>query len=89
MAKKEMMKPRFLLLIALLLLLSIMFPCKVAASRISWRSTCDSACQMELTRTRKLLDVQDYSGYVPNPGDYDYNGFYRRQGDVPSPGIGH
>ncbi|XWS65607.1 hypothetical protein CRYUN_Cryun05aG0128200 [Craigia yunnanensis] len=88
MAKKELMNPRSLLLIALLLLLSIMFQCKVVTSRFSW-STCDSACQMELTRTRKLLDMQDYSGYVPSSGDYDYNDFYRRQGDVPSPGIGH
>ncbi|MBA0600756.1 hypothetical protein Gorai_003956 [Gossypium raimondii] len=60
----------------------------VTSSRFSW-STCDPACQMELTRTRRVLEKQDYSGYVPSPDDYDYNGFYRRQGDVPSPGIGH
>ncbi|XVE86032.1 hypothetical protein DITRI_Ditri18aG0003700 [Diplodiscus trichospermus] len=85
MAKKELMKPRFPLLAALLLF-SIMFQWQVATcSRFSW--SCDPAClQMELTRTRKLLDMQDS---VPSQGDYDYNDFYRRQGDVPSPGIGH
>ncbi|XVF41227.1 hypothetical protein PTKIN_Ptkin01aG0263600 [Pterospermum kingtungense] len=90
MAKRELMKPSFLLLIALLLLLSIMSQCKVATSRFSW-SSCGPACQMELTRTRtrKLLEIQDYSRYVPSPVDYDYNDFYRRQGDVPSPGVGH
>ncbi|XVE90973.1 hypothetical protein DITRI_Ditri20bG0118500 [Diplodiscus trichospermus] len=93
MAKRKLIiKLSFLLLIAasLLLLLSIMFQCKVAtSSRFSW-STGDPGSQlMKLTRTRKLLDLQDYSGYVPNPSDYDYNDFYRRQGDVPSPGIGH
>ncbi|MBA0751249.1 hypothetical protein Gogos_000188 [Gossypium gossypioides] len=42
-------------------------------------------------RTRKVLEMeQDYPGEVPSiPSDYDYNDFYRRQGDVPSPGIGH
>ncbi|TYH75399.1 hypothetical protein ES332_D04G015800v1 [Gossypium tomentosum] len=87
MAKKELiMKPSFLhlFLVAALVLSSIM----VTSSRFSW-STCDPACQMELTRTRRVLEKQDYSGYVPSPDDYDYNGFYRRQGDVPSPGIGH
>ncbi|MBA0781101.1 hypothetical protein Gotri_002056 [Gossypium trilobum] len=87
MAKKELiMKPSFLhlFLVAALVLSSIM----VTSSRFSW-STCDPACLMELTRTRRVLEKQDYSGYVPSPDDYDYNGFYRRQGDVPSPGIGH
>ncbi|KAH1038050.1 hypothetical protein J1N35_039793 [Gossypium stocksii] len=87
MAKKELiMKPSFLhlFLVAALVLSSIM----VTSSRFSW-STCDPACQMELARTRRVLEKQDYSGYVPSPDDYDYNGFYRRQGDVPSPGIGH
>ncbi|KAE8733407.1 Potassium transporter 2 isoform 1 [Hibiscus syriacus] len=43
------------------------------------------------TRTRELLEMEhDYPGDVPSiPSDYDYNDFYRRQGDVPSPGIGH
>ncbi|XWS74488.1 hypothetical protein CRYUN_Cryun01aG0002400 [Craigia yunnanensis] len=87
MAKRGLLKPSFQL-IALLLLLFIMFQWQVATcSSFSW--SCDPACQMELTRTRKLSDTQDYSGYVPSPGDYDYNNFYRRQGDVPSPGIGH
>ncbi|WRX12431.1 hypothetical protein QQP08_004918 [Theobroma cacao] len=88
MAKREqMIKPNFLLLAVLVLFM--MFQCKVASSsRFSW--SCDPACQMELTRTRKLLDMQQkYSGDVPSPADYDYNDFYRRQGDVPSPGVGH
>lgn len=39
--------------------------------------------------TRKLLDMEgDYSSgdETPPHNDYDY---YRRQGDVPSPGVGH
>ncbi|XWS56938.1 hypothetical protein CRYUN_Cryun09bG0128500 [Craigia yunnanensis] len=87
MAKRELMKPSFLLLIALLLLLAIMFHCKVATSSFSW--SCHPACLMELTRKRKLLDMQRSSGYVPSPDDYDYNDFYGRQGNVPSPGVGH
>ncbi|XVF81941.1 hypothetical protein PTKIN_Ptkin16aG0002700 [Pterospermum kingtungense] len=82
MAKRELMNPIFNLLLAVLLLLSInMFQWQVA--------TCDPACQMESTRTRTRKLMQDYSGYVPSPSDYDYNDFYRRQGDVPSPGVGH
>ncbi|GMI86177.1 hypothetical protein HRI_002287000 [Hibiscus trionum] len=74
MAKKELMS-----VIALLLLVSIMY------SSIKFRWSCEpaSSCRIEsTTRRTRLLEKQDYS-------DYDYNGFYRRQGDVPSPGIGH
>ncbi|OMO89996.1 hypothetical protein COLO4_19450 [Corchorus olitorius] len=90
MAKK---KGNVLLLLALLLILSTtMFHCNMATSRFSWSCDHQSACdpgQKESTRTRKPLDMQDYSGYLPSPSDYDYNDFYRRQGDVPSPGVGH
>ncbi|XVF00373.1 hypothetical protein REPUB_Repub03eG0280000 [Reevesia pubescens] len=84
MGKMELMKHSFLLLITVLLLLSIMFQCKVVATsrRFSWSSDLS---------TRKLLEnMQDYPGNVPSiPDDSDYNDFYRRQGDVPSPGSGH
>ncbi|XVF24319.1 hypothetical protein REPUB_Repub13aG0117500 [Reevesia pubescens] len=89
MEKRELMKTSFVLLIAVLLLLSIiMFQCKVASTgRFSW-SDDPAFLQVEVrSRTRKLM--QGYSGYVPSLGDYDYNDFHRRQGDVPSPGIGH
>ncbi|GMJ11830.1 hypothetical protein HRI_004852200 [Hibiscus trionum] len=81
MAKKELKNPSFLLLLALLLVLTISSGCMAeASSRLS-----------SSTRRRKVLEIeQDYPGDVPSiPSDYDYNDFYRRQGDVPSPGIGH
>ncbi|KAK8574613.1 hypothetical protein V6N12_062303 [Hibiscus sabdariffa] len=83
MAKKELT-----FVIALLLLVSIL------CSNIKFRWSCEpasaSAWRMESkTRRTRLLVKQDYAGYVPSPDDYDYNGFYRRQGDVPSPGVGH
>jgi hypothetical protein len=43
--------------------------------------SCTLACHVdEGTRTQEHVDMEDDSG------DYDY---YRRYGDVPSPGIGH
>ncbi|KAK8542322.1 hypothetical protein V6N13_137102 [Hibiscus sabdariffa] len=79
MGKKELKTPSLLQLFAVLLLLTISSAgCMAeATSRLS-----------SSTRTREM--EQDYRGDVPTiPGDYDYNDFYKRQGDVPSPGIGH
>ncbi|TYH32713.1 hypothetical protein ES332_D13G008400v1 [Gossypium tomentosum] len=86
MAMKELKKPSFLLGFALLLLLLMMM--------ISSQSMADAEMMKvkpTKARTRKVLEMeQDYPGEVPSiPSDYDYNDFYRRQGDVPSPGIGH
>lgn len=40
--------------------------------------------------SRKLLGMEnDYSGGGNEPPPEDDYGFYRRQGDVPSPGLGH
>ncbi|GMI84960.1 hypothetical protein HRI_002165300 [Hibiscus trionum] len=82
MAKKELKNPSFLLLFALLLLLATRSRCTAEAS---------SRLRSTKTTTRELFETeQDYPGDVPSiPSDYDYNDFYRRQGDVPSPGIGH
>ncbi|XP_010508845.1 PREDICTED: uncharacterized protein LOC104785348 [Camelina sativa] len=53
----------------------------------------------EVMKIRKLmvtnLEVDDSSDYydegssLPSPPVPDYDDIYRRQGDVPSPGIGH
>lgn len=60
-------------------LIFFMFQSKVA-SRTGMIS-CTLACHVdEGTRTQEHADMEDDSG------DYDY---YRRYGDVPSPGIGH
>ncbi|KAK8651464.1 hypothetical protein V6N13_141065 [Hibiscus sabdariffa] len=71
MAKKEIKKPSFLLLFALLLL-------------VTARSRCTAEVTSSPTKTtrRKVLEMeQDYPGDVPSiPSDYDYNDFYRRQG---------
>ncbi|KAE8686614.1 Potassium transporter 2 isoform 1 [Hibiscus syriacus] len=81
MAKKELRKPTFLFLFALLLLLM--------TSSSQCRAEGISRLSSSTKTTRKLLE-QDYPGHFPSvPSDYDYNDFYRRQGDVPSPGIGH
>ncbi|KAE8702633.1 Potassium transporter 2 isoform 1 [Hibiscus syriacus] len=82
MAKTELKKPSFLLLFALLLLL-------MTSSRLMAEATGRLSSPAKTRRT--LIETeQDYQGYVPSiPSDYDYNDFYRRQGDVPSPGIGH
>ncbi|KAE8679318.1 Potassium transporter 2 isoform 1 [Hibiscus syriacus] len=82
MAKKELKNPSFLLLFALLLLLTTSSQCRAEGIGRLSSST---------KTTRKVLELeQDYPGDVPStPSDYDYNDFYRRQGDVPSPGIGH
>lgn len=77
-------------------IMCLMFQCTMAAATTS-RSCGNNnpLCECDLKvfikgRTRKLMEEDDdYSG---GGGDdyYDNNdGFYRRQGDVPSPGIGH
>ncbi|OAY46376.1 hypothetical protein MANES_07G139800v8 [Manihot esculenta] len=71
------------LLLTLVLLMSLMFQCKVA-TRIG--KDCAPACLVERRGTEKHLDMEDDSGDESGQGDYDY---YRRYGDVPSPGIGH
>ncbi|OAY38310.1 hypothetical protein MANES_10G004600v8 [Manihot esculenta] len=71
------------LLLILVLFLSLMFQCKVA-TRIG--KDCGLACQVERRGTKKHVDIEDDSGDEAGEGEYDY---YRRYGDVPSPGVGH
>lgn len=72
-------------------LMFLMFQCKVATSRRIGKG-CALACNDHVHEaagtagsTRKPADMEDY-GDGNGQGDYDY---YRRYGDVPSPGIGH
>lgn len=75
------------LLIIAFVLFSLMFQCKAAT-----RFPAAYYHLGEAARTQKLLDVAGNDDYnfgdqaLPPPNDYD---FYRRQGDVPSPGVGH
>ncbi|KAI9377381.1 hypothetical protein POPTR_019G056601v4 [Populus trichocarpa] len=76
MARREFMSTTQVLMVVFLVF--FMFQSKVA-SRIGM--SCTLACHVdEGTRTQEHVDMEDDSG------DYDY---YRRYGDVPSPGIGH
>lgn len=82
MARKEFKGSTHVLIVVVLLF--SMFHCK-EATRIG--SGCAIACHVEAgTGKQKHVHMQDYSGDEPGPGDYDY---YRRYGDVPSPGAGH
>ncbi|KAF2296429.1 hypothetical protein GH714_037901 [Hevea brasiliensis] len=47
---------------------------------------CALSCLNERKGAEKHVDMEDDSGDEAAQGDYDY---YRRYGDVPSPGIGH
>lgn len=84
MARKNL-KPK--LLIIALVLFSLMFQCKAAT-----RFPAAYYHLGDAVGTQKLLDVAGNDDYnfgdqaPPSPDDYD---FYRRQGDVPSPGVGH
>ncbi|EEF41560.1 conserved hypothetical protein [Ricinus communis] len=77
------------LLIAVILS-SLMFQCKLVATRFDM--DCGVACHAEKRTSKtdqKHVDMEDDSGSDDQGalgGDYDY---YRRYGDVPSPGIGH
>ncbi|KAK3230090.1 hypothetical protein Dsin_001971 [Dipteronia sinensis] len=70
-------------LVVLLLSLSAFYECKVVDQVIEEGA--------ETSSSRKLMVlINDYGGsggdYVGPPDDGNY---YRRQGDVPSPGVGH
>ncbi|RDX93548.1 hypothetical protein CR513_24174, partial [Mucuna pruriens] len=78
-------KPRFVLIVLpLLLLLSLMCQEIVATDRLRSKEGCTStgiACHA------KVLEMNEYDqAYVSPPhDDYDYD-FYRKHGDIPSPG---
>ncbi|KDP21667.1 hypothetical protein JCGZ_03338 [Jatropha curcas] len=74
------------LFLMLVVLLFFMFQCEVA-SRVGL--DCGLACQVERRGAEKNVKMEeDDSGEEAGEagGDYDY---YRRYGDVPSPGVGH
>lgn len=84
-------KLRFMLIV-LPLLLSLMCQEIAATSRLrSKEITCKSngiACHVKVT---KMEYSDDQGSGTPPPNDdygYDYD-FYRKHGDIPSPGIGH
>ncbi|KAJ0044717.1 hypothetical protein Pint_06640 [Pistacia integerrima] len=71
-----------------LVLFSLMLQCKVATRFGS--SFSPGLCNSTATAgTRKLLNIEDdYNSEDETPPQNDYD-YYRRQGDVPSPGVGH
>lgn len=87
-------KPRFVLIIVLPLLLSLMCQEIVATGRLrSKKEGCVStgiACHVKVTGSHDPLEMDEYGqAYVSPPhDDYDYD-FYRKHGDIPSPGVGH
>ncbi|KEH35557.1 hypothetical protein MtrunA17_Chr3g0128851 [Medicago truncatula] len=80
------------MLIVLPLLLSLMCQEIAATSRLrSKESSCTSlgiACHVKVT----VMDYSDQGNESPPPPSddygYDYD-FYRKHGDIPSPGAGH
>ncbi|KAE9608760.1 hypothetical protein Lal_00020100 [Lupinus albus] len=68
-----------------------------ATSRLRSKEDCTLsgiACHVKGTRLHEALEIKDYGegegdgdGSPPH-SDYDYD-FYRKHGDIPSPGAGH
>lgn len=90
MARRDL-KASLVLTISLLLF-SLMLQCKEATRfGSSFRPglcNCEAAT-VAASETRRLLDMEgDYNSKDETPPQNDYD-YYRRQGDVPSPGIGH
>lgn len=84
-----MTKPLFMLIV-LHLLLSLLCQEMAATSRLrSKESTCTSpgiSCRVKVAAA-EYVDQGDGS---PPRDDYDYEyDFYRKHGDIPSPGAGH
>ncbi|QCE15351.1 hypothetical protein DEO72_LG11g2361 [Vigna unguiculata] len=85
-------KTRFVLIL-LPLLLSLMCQEIVATGRLRNMEGCAStgiACHAKLTASFDPPQMNQYDeAYVSPPhDDYDYD-FYRKHGDIPSPGAGH
>ncbi|KAL2339466.1 hypothetical protein Fmac_007406 [Flemingia macrophylla] len=70
---------RFVLIVLLHLLLSLIMCQEVAATgRLRSKEGCGIACHVKY----------DQAYVSPPHDDYDYD-FYRKHGDIPSPGAGH
>ncbi|ESW09618.1 hypothetical protein PHAVU_009G142300 [Phaseolus vulgaris] len=81
-------KPRFVLIL-LPLLLSLMCQEIVATGRLRNKEGCSStgiACHAKVNPPQ--MDQYDEAYVSPPHDDYDYD-FYRKHGDIPSPGAGH
>lgn len=85
-------KPRFVLIIVLPLLLSLMCQEIVATGRLrSKKEGCVStgiACHVKVTGSHDPLEMDEYDQAFVSPPHDDYD-FYRKHGDIPSPGVGH
>ncbi|KAI4306948.1 hypothetical protein L6164_030185 [Bauhinia variegata] len=85
-------KPRFVLVVFL-----VMFLVTAATSRSlsSSKKKCTSstACHLRFAATlheHKHLEMKDYGqGDEAPPYDDYYHDFYKKHGEVPSPGVGH
>ncbi|KAJ1429797.1 hypothetical protein SESBI_08204 [Sesbania bispinosa] len=84
-------KPRFVFIV-LPLLLSLMCQEIEATSRLRSKENCGIiACHVKITGLHQTLEMEDRQGNQSPPHDgydYDYD-FYRKHGDIPSPGAGH
>lgn len=83
-------KPKFVLIV-LVLLLCLMCQEIAATGRLRSNEGCTSAgtaCHVKVTGLHEALETKDYGQGDESPPHYDYD-FYRKHGDIPSPGVGH
>ncbi|CAL5204222.1 unnamed protein product [Lathyrus oleraceus] len=84
---KRGFKPRFIMFMVLSLVLFLMCQEISATSRLRSK---ENSCISSGIASHVEVSVMDYSdegnGSPPPPDDYD---FYRKHGDIPSPGAGH
>ncbi|KAK7353535.1 hypothetical protein VNO80_18984 [Phaseolus coccineus] len=86
-------KPRFVLILLPLLLSLMCQEIVVATGRLRNKEGCaytGIACHAKVTGSHDPPQMDQYDeAYVSPPhDDYDYD-FYRKHGDIPSPGAGH
>lgn len=82
-------KPGFELIVVALLL-SLMCQEIAATSRLRSKESCSSSGIACHSGSHKLIEMEDYGPADKSAphDDYDYD-FYRKHGDIPSPGAGH
>lgn len=92
MAMREYLKTSVALILLVTLCLTIQAITTVLATRkLYYSEVCSSGtCHLDITAGSKRLplDMKYHTGDVEAHED-DYSDFYRKHGDVPSPGIGH
>jgi len=83
-------KPRFVLIVLPLLLLLLCLMCQeiVATGRLRNKEGCASTGIACGSFDPPQMDQYDEAYVSPPHDDYDYD-FYRKHGDIPSPGAGH